>query len=169
MNLKLSKIVVCLLVLFISSECFSDSDTKPGAARRRYSGICPPGTEQVGDGPPKSSLIFCRQSLKAGYRLQGDYISFYRNGNKKTEGNYSLGKKNGTWTNYKSSGEVVGTNEYKEGKLVRKPIQRNLKTPNQSQYRKYPDDNEVLAKFNETKVQRTNTKSNRLVYGIGGR
>lgn len=112
-------IVATINCLFLSNA-WCDRDKTPGVIKRRYVHVCPAGTERIGDKPPKSKLIFCKQVLDNGARLEGLYTQFYQTGNKKTEGEYVSGKKHGIWYEYHRSGEIAATKEFVDGKVVEK-------------------------------------------------
>ncbi len=95
---------------------------QPGLVKKKYIHSCPAGTEKIGDAPPKSTVIFCRQELSDGQRLQGDFTAFYRNGNKKREGEYNSGKKEGSWRDYYRTGEIAAEREYSEGKIKKSKV-----------------------------------------------
>lgn len=121
MNYKLKFSIGAVLLMAIPSLGYCENKGKrPGVLKKKYSHACPGGTERIGDAPPKSSMVFCRQVLEDGTRLEGDYTAFYRNGNKKIEGEYVSGKREGTWTSYYRGGQLSATKEFKDGKLVEK-------------------------------------------------
>lgn len=159
------------LFLFATTPCLSEKNERPGVVKRRYVHTCPVGTEQVGDGPKKSSIVFCRKHLPNGYRLEGDFVTFYKNGNKKAEGEYFLGKKNGVWQNYKHNGEVVSSVEYKDGKIKKKEQDKNharhRNEPQITSNRPFPEDGEAFTKLYETKSRNKGRASNqKIIYGI---
>ncbi len=119
MHSKLYLVTILILAIPSSGLCETKSN-RPGVLKKKDSHACPGGTEKVGDAPPKSSIVFCRQILDDGARLEGDYTAFYRNGNKKVEGEYVSGKREGTWTAYYRGGQLSATKEFKDGKLVEK-------------------------------------------------
>lgn len=144
MNLKFTTITALLLSL-VTNEAHSEPDKTPGVIKRRYVHACPAGTERVGDKPPKSKIIFCRQKLESGSRLEGPYTSFYGTGNKKVEGEYTSGKKNGTWINYHRNGELSEKREFVDGKVVEKISYRpdgSIIKPNKSDPAKQNKNNE---------------------------
>lgn len=59
---------------------------------------------------------FCSQNPSY-YIKGGQYLEFYENGNKKTEGNYSDNTKDGEWKLWAESGQFLKTEIYKKGKL----------------------------------------------------
>jgi hypothetical protein len=97
----------------------SDDKDKPGILNREYRHSCPKGTERVGEGPPGTSVVFCKQHLYNGSRMEGEYAKFYRNGNKQFQGNYEQGKKHGTWTSYYRTGEVREVKKYQDGQVIK--------------------------------------------------
>ncbi len=122
MNSKIYKSsIIALLLIAIPQSGFCQSKSKrPGVIKKKYKHACPGGTERVGEGPPKNTIVFCRQILPDGSRLEGDYTAFYRNGNKKAEGEYISGKKEGTWVSYYRGGQLSAKKSYIDGKLVEK-------------------------------------------------
>lgn len=120
--MKLGRLLTIIAIIncLFSSYAWCDRDKTPGVIKRRYVHVCPAGTERIGDKPPKSKLIFCKQVLDDGARLEGLYTQFYGTGNKKTEGEYVSGKKHGTWYEYHRTGEVAETKEFVDGKVVEK-------------------------------------------------
>ena len=171
------RLVGIFLMLFVSINCYADRDDKPGVVKRRYVHVCPAGTEQVGDGPPKSSIIFCRQINSKGYSIEGEYVTFFPNGNKKTEGTYIQGKKNGTWNVYSKSGDILETREFKEGlvkkkefKYAKKYIPQAQNPENINSQRKFSQDKDVLNALRVTKTKNKIASNNkRYVYGISAR
>lgn len=119
------KYLLVLSICLTSREAFCERDKSPGILKRRYVHACPAGTERVGDKPPKSKIIFCKQILDSSARLEGPYTSFYETGNKKLEGEYASGKKNGTWINYHRNGALAEKREFIDGKLVEKTSYRS--------------------------------------------
>ncbi|HMO16509.1 MAG TPA: hypothetical protein PKA63_01775 [Oligoflexia bacterium] len=107
--------VFFLFCIFSSSLSAENDKPKPGVIGKRYRHVCPEGTERVGAGPPGTTLTFCRQQLGEESRLEGDYTAFYLNGNKRLQGEYSRGKRHGTWTQFYRTGEVQEVVEYYEG------------------------------------------------------
>lgn len=124
MSIKTSIYILTIFILSIPSMGMCQQSRvgkKPGVLKKKYVHACPGGTERVGDPPPKKSkVIFCRQILQDGSRLEGDYIQFYRNGNKKSEGEYIAGKRQGTWTSYYREGQLAEKKEFVDGKIVEK-------------------------------------------------
>jgi hypothetical protein len=175
------KTKICILgtflTLFISVSCYADRNDKPGVVKRRYIHSCPTGTEQIGDGPPKSSIIFCRQINSKGFSLEGEYVTFFPNGNKKTEGTYTQGKKNGTWKVYSKSGDILETREFKEGLVKKKEFTYAKKyipqaqTPtNINSQRKFSQDKDVLNALRVTKTKnKIASNKTKYVYGISAR
>jgi len=108
------------LFIFISSGLVQADEDKPppGVVGKRYKHVCPEGTERVGEGPPGTTMVFCRQDLGDTSRLEGDYTAFYLNGNKRVQGEYVTGKRHGTWVQYYRTGEVQAIREFQEGKPV---------------------------------------------------
>ena len=45
-------------------------------------------------------------------KIQGHWVSYYDNGQKKEEGNYNDGKQVGKWIYYNSDGSIEKTEEY---------------------------------------------------------
>lgn len=56
----------------------------------------------------------------SGYLLDGMYVSFYRNGQLKSQGNYKMGCKNGIWKSWDENGVVVSVVNQSKIKLRRK-------------------------------------------------
>jgi len=54
------------------------------------------------------------------WKVDGEYISWYDNGQKESEGNVLNGKKDGKWTEWYENGEVTEYATYKNGKPVGK-------------------------------------------------
>ena len=48
----------------------------------------------------------------------GRWTTFYTNGQKESEGEYVMGKKNGTWTWWSETGQLLKTEENRDGELV---------------------------------------------------
>jgi antitoxin component YwqK of YwqJK toxin-antitoxin module len=48
----------------------------------------------------------------------GPYKTFFKNGQKETEGSYINGRESGTWNFYNESGKLVKTKTYKNGELI---------------------------------------------------
>jgi len=48
----------------------------------------------------------------------GKYVTYYENGQKKQEGNYKEGKKDGLWTSWDKNGNIIKTATYSNGELV---------------------------------------------------
>jgi hypothetical protein len=166
------------LILFFSGYCFAEKEIpKPGLIKRRYNHSCPAGTEQVGDGPARSSIVFCRKPLVQGYHLEGDFVSFYRNGNKKIEGGYYKGKKDGLWRNFKKNGELATEAIYKNGRVVKKQGEEKKKVRIERQFvssanRPFPNDRDVYNKLSETKPGRLakgKASKTNLLYGISSK
>ena len=160
-----------LLPIFATSAVAEKND-RPGIVKRQYVHACPPGTEQIGDGPPKSSVVFCRQILNNGFKLEGDYTTFYQNGNKKSEGSYVNGRKNGTWKVYSKTGEVVDSKEFIQGNAKRKELTQFKREKAEQQQAQKPrlfyQDKEVLNQFRITNAKRIASQkpTKRYVYGI---
>lgn len=109
-------LISSLITSLISiSEVVADDD-KPGIIKKKYVHTCPAGTERVGEGPPDTRVMFCRQPLHNTSRLEGNYATFFQNGNKKIHGEYSQGKKHGKWVQYYRTGEVREVKKYADGK-----------------------------------------------------
>lgn len=166
--------IAAVLCVFSTTLCFADPRGRPGVVKKKYKHACPAGTEQVGDGPPKSSVVFCRAMLQNGYRLEGEYVSFYRNGNIKMQGEYVGGKRDGKWNNYRKNGQLVTTSEYRNGNKIRKPVEKHIPQSISSGSNKnapkkmFSEDKEVQQKLFETRKRSySNTRKN-LVYGISG-
>lgn len=87
---------------------------------RKFVHPCPGGTEQYGSGPPQGKRVYCRQRMLEGYRKHGTYIGWQRNGEKRVEGDYHLGKKHGKWTAYHLNGQKKYEEEWHNGKRMKK-------------------------------------------------
>lgn len=162
--------ILFILVLFHQDFALAESKTPPGILKRRYIHRCPAGTEQVGGGPPVSTMVFCREILPNGYRLDGDFTSFHKNGNKKMEGSYLQGKKNGEWKTFKNSGELLSTVTYNHGQITKRDNTLKLKkaAPRIIEKKDFHEDKEVFQKFNQTRIKdNNNNKKKKIVYGIG--
>lgn len=163
--------IAILVSLGLGAEVSADSRAPSGILKRRYIHRCPPGTEQVGGGPPQSSMVFCREALPRGYRLQGDFTSFYKNGNKKIEGAYTEGKKTGEWKNFKNNGELLSTITYENGRIIKRDNTLKLKKapPKIVEKKEYYEDKEVFQKFNQTRAKGQVKENKNIVYGIGAK
>ncbi len=165
--------ILTVLCVFASTTlCFAGPRGRPGILKKKYKHVCPAGTEQVGDGPPKSSVVFCRAVLNSGYRLEGEYVTFYRNGNIKMQGEYVGGKRDGIWYNYRNNGQLMTKTEYRRGNKVRKPPEKKearTTTNNKNAPKKmFYEDKEVQQKLFETRKRSYSNGRKNIVYGIGG-
>ncbi|MBN8693058.1 MAG: hypothetical protein J0L69_07655 [Bacteroidetes bacterium] len=59
---------------------------------------------------------YCSQNPSY-YIKGGQYLEYYENGNKKTEGNYLNNEKEGEWLSWSDNGQLVKKEKYKNGKL----------------------------------------------------
>jgi hypothetical protein len=110
--------IMCIFAL--GHPAYADEHNKPGViSKKKYIHVCPQGTERVGEGPPGSSIVFCKQELYNGSRLEGEYAKFYRNGNKQFQGSFEKGKKHGTWISYYRTGEVREVKKYMDGEVIK--------------------------------------------------
>ncbi len=87
---------------------------------RKYIHPCPAGTEQFGEGPPKGGKVFCRQPIIGGYQKMGNETSWFANGEKRYEGEYTRDKKHGVWKTYHRNGRLKAVEEYYDGKRTKK-------------------------------------------------
>ncbi len=114
-----SLMAIALASIALTSEVVAEKQEKPGILQRQYHHVCPKGTERVGEGPPATSVVFCKQTLHKGSRLEGEYAKFYRNGNKQFQGTYEQGKKHGTWVSYYRTGEIREIRKYQDGEEIK--------------------------------------------------
>jgi hypothetical protein len=72
---------------------------------------CPEGTKQFGT---PTDGTFCRKVLSADGNnvAHGPYVSYHPNGQKRAEGQYFEGFRNGTWKFYDASGKQTGSTEF---------------------------------------------------------
>lgn len=56
----------------------------------------------------------------SGYLLDGMYVSFYRNGQLKSQGNYNMGCKKGIWKKWDENGVITSIVNHSKIKLRRK-------------------------------------------------
>lgn len=120
-NIKKYKIFLVILLLGVF-PLEAEENKKPGVIQKRYIHVCPKGTKKVGEGHPGSSVVFCKQELYKGSRLEGGYAKFYRNGNKQFEGNYEQGKKHGKWTTYYRTGELKEVKKFENGAITKSSL-----------------------------------------------
>lgn len=112
--------LVFSLCMHLPSYASAQNETKkPGELKRKYTHSCPKGTERVGEGHPETTVVFCKQNLYNGSRMEGDFTKFFRNGNKQVSGTYEQGKKHGTWTSYYRTGEIRETKKYQDGEMIK--------------------------------------------------
>jgi antitoxin component YwqK of YwqJK toxin-antitoxin module len=83
---------------------------------------CPSGTKQWGK---PDDGIYCRKTVSTeGYNMpHGPYVSYHRNGQKRSEGQYVEGFRSGTWTFYDESGKETGRTEFSGGNYHGKRVQ----------------------------------------------
>src|SRR5208283_3829915 len=77
--------------------------------------ICPAGTRQVGEGPPKDSEIACEKNVNGQYVKEGPFVIYRDDGSKMLEGQYHDGKQSGEWTQLCDSGQKASVDHYKDG------------------------------------------------------
>lgn len=72
---------------------------------------CPAGTKQFGTA---DDGLFCRKvDATDGMHIpHGPYVSYYPNGQKRSEGQYVEGFRSGLWTFYSEAGQVTGRTEF---------------------------------------------------------
>jgi antitoxin component YwqK of YwqJK toxin-antitoxin module len=72
---------------------------------------CPAGTKQFGN---PDDGIYCRKTVSTdGYNVpHGPYVSYFPNGQKRSEGQYFEGFRSGTWAFYDESGKQTGRTEF---------------------------------------------------------
>jgi len=85
-----------------------------GAASKAGANIqlnCPSGTKQFGNA---DDGIYCRKTVSQdGHNMpHGPYVSYYPNGQKRSEGQYFEGFRSGTWSFYDETGKQTGRTEF---------------------------------------------------------
>jgi hypothetical protein len=115
----ISSSIIATVILTLSSPSFAESNERPGLLKNEYRHVCPKGTERVGEGPPSTSVVFCKQLLYNGSRMEGEYAKFYQNGNKQFQGTYEQGKKHGTWVSYYRTGEIREVKKFQDGQEIK--------------------------------------------------
>ena len=76
---------------------------------------CPPGTTQMGEGPPDGSELWCQKMLDGKAVKEGPFTLFFPNGGKMLEGTYRDGKQDGDWTTWYDNGQRSAVDHYEDG------------------------------------------------------
>ena len=76
---------------------------------------CPPGTKQVGAGPPNDSEIECVKTVNGQDVKEGPFVIYHDDGSKMLQGEYHDGKQTGEWTRWYDNGQKASVDHYKDG------------------------------------------------------
>jgi antitoxin component YwqK of YwqJK toxin-antitoxin module len=76
---------------------------------------CPPGTRQVGQGPPNGSEIACVKTVNGQDVKDGPYVLYRDDGSKMIQGEFHDGKQTGEWTMWYDNGQKKSVDHYKDG------------------------------------------------------
>jgi hypothetical protein len=116
-----SKLVgaVTLALSLAGSAAFAGGTTSKAANVKLD---CPSGTKPFGN---PDDGIYCRKTVSVdGYNVpHGPYVSYFPNGQKRSEGQYLEGFRSGTWVFYDESGKETGRTEFSKGDYHGKRVQ----------------------------------------------
>jgi antitoxin component YwqK of YwqJK toxin-antitoxin module len=76
---------------------------------------CPPGTRQLGEGPPNGSEIECVKTVNGQDVKEGPFVVYHDDGSKMIQGEYHDGKQTGEWTRWYDNGQMSSVDHYKDG------------------------------------------------------
>ena len=76
---------------------------------------CPPGTKQMGEGPPNGSETACVKTVNGHDVKEGPYILYRDDGSKMIQGEYHDGMQSGEWTMWYDNGQMASIDHYKDG------------------------------------------------------
>jgi antitoxin component YwqK of YwqJK toxin-antitoxin module len=77
--------------------------------------LCPPGTKQLGQGPPNGSEISCVKPVDGQDVKEGPYLIYREDNSKMLQGEYHDGKQSGEWTMWYDNGQKASVDHYKDG------------------------------------------------------
>ncbi|QRK05169.1 hypothetical protein JQX13_33905 [Archangium violaceum] len=100
---------LALGLVFAAPTAFAEGQSAKGGTQ--YNLNCPVGTKQFGNA---DDGLFCRkvEASKGMHTPHGPYVSYYPNGQKRSEGQYVDGFRSGQWTFYNEAGQVSGRTEF---------------------------------------------------------
>lgn len=77
--------------------------------------VCPPGTTQMGEGPPDGSELWCQKMVEGKVVKEGPFTLFFPSGSTMLEGMYKDGKQDGDWTTWYDNGQRSAVDHYEDG------------------------------------------------------
>jgi hypothetical protein len=99
---KLLAIAVAIVAIAAASACRNEPP-------------CPPGTKQMGEGPPDGSETWCEKTVDGKAVKEGRFTLYGPDGQKTLEGIYHAGKQTGEWRSWYDSGQLSAIDHYEGG------------------------------------------------------
>ena len=86
---------------------------------KKHKPTCPSGTEQMGDLPPDARAMWCEYPTQRGRLSHGNYYKWRKDGGLEGDGEFYMGKKHGTWTEYYPNGKKKTETTWNNGARVK--------------------------------------------------